>query len=60
MARIMGIYHMNYNLSEWKVTCSLHLGQKGTVGPYENSKWLLRIAGRRRQEAPFIYQDEGQ
>ena len=26
---------MKYNLSEWKATCSLHPGQKGTLGPYE-------------------------
>jgi hypothetical protein len=26
---------MTYNLSDWKNTCTLHPGQKGTLAPYE-------------------------
>jgi len=26
---------MKYNMSEWRTTCSLHPGQRGTLKPYQ-------------------------
>jgi hypothetical protein len=40
---------MNYNISECKVTCSLHPGQKGTVGPFMKYGELLLCVRYRKK-----------